>query len=97
MSTMIVAHTGTGDKGTRLDYAVATIPPLILSERLATRIGNYRATQGGEALRAEFDRFCSQLYWRIADRDPGAAGEFRAGMNRRLREAGEREIVWTRE
>ena len=91
------AHSIVGDAGTRLDDAAATIPPLILSERLAARIGNYRATRGGTPLRAEFDRFCSRLYWRMAERDPGTAGEFRAGMNRRLREAGEREIAWTRE
>ena len=97
MSAISAAHSVAGDVGTCLDYAAATIPPLTLSERLATRIGNYRATRGGEALRAEFDRFCSRLYWRMADRDPGTAGEFRASLNQRLRAAGEREIVWTRE
>ena len=87
----------TSDEATRLDRATATIPPLALSERLAARIGNYRATRGGDALRAEFDRFCSRLYWRMAERDPDTASEFRAGMDRRLRDAGEKGIVWTRE
>ncbi len=97
MSAISAAHSVADDAGTCLDYAATTILPLILSERLATRIGNYRATRGGEALRAEFDRFCSRLFWRMANRDPGTADEFRVGLNRRLREAGEREIVWTRE
>lgn len=97
MSATSAAHGVTGDAATRLDYAAAMIPPLTLSECLAMRIGNYRATRGGEALRAEFDRFCSRLYWCMAERDPDTASEFRAGLNRRLRDAGEREIVWTRE
>lgn len=97
MSATSAAHSVAGDEWTRPDYAAAVIPPLTLSERFATRIGNSRAMRGGVALRAEFDRFCSWLYWRIAERDPGTVGEFRAGLNRRLRDAGEREIVWTRE
>ena len=97
MTSMSVAHPATSDKAARLDYAAATIPPRILSERLAGRIGNYRATSGGAALRAEFDRFCSGLYRRMLARDPDAAGAFRAGMNRRLREAGEEEVHWMHE
>jgi hypothetical protein len=97
MPTASVTHQFGGDEGTRLAQAAATIPPYVLSERLAGRIGNYRATTCGPALRAEFDRFCSRLYWHIVDRDPIAAAEFRAGMDRRLRDAGEWEVAWTRE
>ncbi len=97
MSSISVAPTGSSGQEARLDYAAGAIPPFVLSERLAERIGNYRATQGGEALRAEFDRFCSRLYRRMLERDPGAADVFRAGLNQRLREAGERGIMWTRE
>lgn len=86
-----------GDEGTRLARAAATIPPYVLSERLAGHIGNYRVTTGGAPLRVEFDRFCSRLYWRIMDRDPHAAATFRAGIDRRLRDAGEWEVAWTRE
>lgn len=96
MSATSAAHSVAGDERARPDYVDATIPPLTLSERFATRIGNSRAMRGGMALGAEFVRFCSRP-WRVADRDPASIGEFRANLHRRLRDAGEREIVWTRE
>ena len=97
MSATNATRSVTRDGGACLDFTAATIPPLTLSERFAARIGNFRAMRGGVALRAEFVRFCSRLYWRLEDRDPTPADEFRANQHRRLGDAGEREIVWTRE
>lgn len=97
MSATNATRSVTRDGGACLDYADATIPLRSFSESLATRIGNSPATRGGEPLRAGFDLFCPRLYRRMEDRDPGTAGEFRRGLNRCPRDAGEREIVWTRE